>query len=223
MANENPYRNVISPRRLVMVRDECFYCGNNEDVKHTCVEYLLGIKHCQSHSYQAIRDCKAYLHENKLVDMNDIKNEPVFKNFINVFKDKKFHIIRSNGNVDDGWSLKEDAFHDKAFIMNKDGYWYLPLCKYTDKDIITKGFKITDFDNSKLVELNKDIYPSNFVELQRDIIHFLEKGIYKKYYELQKKEMCEENDKEYPDENFIKKIDFQGRQVRVAIFEKQLF
>ncbi len=221
MSNENPLRNnALTPQRLVMVRNECFYCGHIEDVKQTMIEHLFGIRHCSHHSILAYRDCKAYLHENKLVDINDIKNEEPYKRFVNVFKDKKFSIIRSNGNVDDGWQLKEDSFIDKAFLSCKDGYWYISLCKYAGKDIITKGFKISDFNDERLMKLNKDIYPANFIDLQKDLMHFLEKGVYKRFYESHKNVMNQDNDNTVLDEPFIKKVTFNGKQVRVAVFDK---
>ena len=148
--------NCLEPRSLVMTRSECFYCFGEEGLYCGQVFYNFGIRSCDNHYKAAVRDCRAYMHREKIVHIADVLDHP----FIEALK-RGFSVLRSSGVQEDGWSLNVGTY-DPEVLAYRDG-WIISV---------------------KNGDLSKRIYVSELrtAELETaycDFIDLLDKGIYK--------------------------------------------
>ena len=117
----------LEPRSLVMTPLHCFYCGSNDDdIFHTEIQYLFGIKHCDKHKAAAKRDCNAYMHRNHIVDMRDAMVMPVMAP---LFNQRSFTVTRTNGVLDEGWRLREGTHYDTQHMCVLKDEWHVPIYK----------------------------------------------------------------------------------------------
>jgi len=118
----------LEPRNLRMTSICCFYCGStvDSDISQTYVDYLFGIKHCSLHKSDATRDCNAYMHRNKLIDMRVAMSLPVLAP---LFNQSSFTVKRSNGDLETGWCLREGSYFEPRYICVFKGEWHAPMYK----------------------------------------------------------------------------------------------
>jgi len=166
---EDPAFTTLTPQRLVMTTSACFYCGAVQ-AKWTVIEYLFGLNACSSHAAAALRDCRAYMHEKKMVKFSDAYKHPILGSFLKMLKDVLFPVLRSSGDLQEGWSL--NTFD--TFIMHTDGEWMVPVHRVVNgEETFTK---YTPIFNLKLA----GIFDASLID---ETVFCLIDGIYTKEYE----------------------------------------
>jgi len=184
---ENPSYTCLKPCRLTMTRTSCFYCGASNASWHT-ITRLFGLKHCQHHKSSAVRDCRAYLHEEKHVHFRDAFRHPILGPFLTALKDLEngFPVLRSSGEIQPGWTLNYSSFADTMISYDSGdwklpGIWISPDGNYA-KDI-NKYTPIANFKLSAIYEQIQAQLPNNFLEMVDKVLLCLLDGIYTKEYE----------------------------------------
>jgi hypothetical protein len=148
---ENPSYSCLKPKSLVMTPISCFYCGASDTVSFETIDYLFGLKACALHKAAAIRDCKAYLHEEKMVRFKDVLDHPVIGPFINALKGIQFPVLRSSGEFQDGWTLDMIT---QSSIRYCDGEWrILVTWKSPYGDTAKDIYKYTPISNMLLKDM----------------------------------------------------------------------
>jgi len=174
MSDEDPIRNsCLEPQSLVLTRSECFYCFATEGEKCFTIWDNFGIKTCNTHFPLSIRDCNAYMHRTGNVLLRDLKGvealQPYLTSILSVFP-----IKRTNGLIDDGWSLDEGEILNSQtmkYDKTKDE-WIIPVkqeCSGLCKRIYCSDLFIPEI---------LDKVPPNFEANFRQFISILNKGIY---------------------------------------------
>ena len=125
---EDPASATLTPRRLVMTTSACFYCGAVQ-AKWVEIEYLFGLNACAAHTAAAERDCRAYLHEKKMVKFSDAYKHPILGQFLKMLKGVSFPVLRSSGELQAGWMLNTNPLDRSSFFMHNelDGEWMVPV------------------------------------------------------------------------------------------------
>jgi hypothetical protein len=151
------------PRPLVCIHMSCNYCGFIGDgINLQFINYHFGIKHCKNISCyeKAKRDCADFMKMNDSLLME--------KNLIEKFDllNKKFEVIRSNGDIDNNWEIFLSEILDYAEFFKHNNEWNIKLIKFNENrdSAITKMVPISsiDFPNElteKLFEYEN--YPNN--------------------------------------------------------------
>ena len=198
-----------------MTPTSCFYCGA-PDAKWETIRRLFGLKHCVKHTPSAKRDCKAYMHKEKVVAFHHAYKHSILGPFLDILKNLKFPVLRSSGEFQDGWTLQEELTQD-TLIEYHDGEWKIPV-HYTspDGDYTKNICKYTPIGNFKMVGVYdpiKYILPDNFQELVDQVVFCLIDGIYFKEYE----EVQELQIEKHHDRDDIHTIVLEGGTARVFI------
>lgn len=172
---EDPAYTTLAPRSLVMTRSACFYCGA-PDTGWEEIEYLFGLKCCSLHETAAFRDCRAYLHEKKMVMFDDAYKHPILGAFLQMLKGVSFPVLRSSGELQTGWTLNDNTFTKDTFILydTSVGDWVVPVRREVEgQDIITK---YTPIYNLKMA----DMFDTSLID---ETVFCLIDGVYTKEYE----------------------------------------
>ena len=203
---EDPVYTSLAPRSLVMTRDSCFYCGAGNpgfvEIKH-----LFGMKACDLHMAVANRDCRAYLHKEKMVIFDDAYKHNILGELLNMIKTTTFPVLRSSGELQEGWMLNEVKFDMDTMITYNvsDGEWMIPAKLVKEgAAILTKYIPIV---NLKMA--NK--FP---VDLIDKAVFCLIDGIYSK--EFEEVEVLG-GAGVLPNEPSSIEVEYEGRIVRVVV------
>jgi hypothetical protein len=166
----------LEPVSLVMRRGECMYC-NAEDTSCVLIESHFGLKVCDTHKPNAVRDCKAYLHTNHMVRLCDALEHPVVGQFLSELG--TFSVQRSNLTIQPGWNLKSDTkYWEPAFLNCVDSTWCIPCIFGTGQNVLTKQVPIRQFLNDTILEATPE-----FLTCIRNSLECLEQGLYKSEYD----------------------------------------
>lgn len=196
---ENPSHTCLKPRSLVMTTLNCFYCGAADNVLFETIDYLFGLKACALHRRAAIRDCKAYLHEEKIVRFQDVLNHPVIGPFIDTLKVIQFPVLRSSGEFQAGWTLDMNT---QSCIRYYDGEWVIPVSwKSPDGDHAKDIYKYTPISNMLL----KDMIDQ--------VLFCLIDGIYSNEYA----EVQELQSEEHAETEGVQQVPYNGEIVRILV------
>ena len=186
---EDPVRTSLVPRSLAMTQVSCFYCNAN-DSRIESIYWLFGLKACPTHTQAAIRDCNAYLHEEKMVKIEDALRHPVLGRFlISLLKlPNGFPVIRTSGEVQPGWTLDRGfRLHNEKFIIYHDGEWSIPAILISpDANTENNLMRCTPIANFKLPHIYEQIkndLPIDFLKLLDDAVFCLLEGIYVNEFE----------------------------------------
>ena len=204
---EDPMKNCLVPRSTVMTPMICFYCGQEQSkIGKGTLYHLFGIKHCDNHVTNAIRDCNAYQHRENLLVMDKIKNPEILK-FIDSLDGlpEGFSVERSNGEIQTGWKINKGYFYEPAFITKINGYWTIPC---------TNG---ETYKNVKLINFICFVPIENISKIVEDIIDILNEGIYKKDQEEYEKVFNVDTSVHYEDGEIIKYILYEGQICRAIL------
>lgn len=204
---EDPMKNCLVPRSTVMTPMICFYCGQDESKMGGGMLYhLFGIKHCDIHITNAIRDCKAYQHRENLLVMNRIRDPEILK-FIDLLDGlpNGFSVERSNGEIQTGWKINKGYFYEPAFITKINGSWTIPC---------TNG---ETYKNVKLIDFIRFVQIENISKIVEDIIDILNEGIYKKEQEEYEKVLNKDTSVHYEDGEIIKYVLCEGQICRAIL------
>jgi len=200
-------KNCLVPRSTVMTPMVCFYCGQEQSkIGKGTLYHLFGIKHCDNHVINAIRDCNAYQHRENLLVMDKIKNPEILK-FIDLLDrlPEGFSVERSNGEIQTGWKINKGYFYEPAFITKINGYWTIPC---------TNG---ETYKNVKLINFIRNIPIENILKIVEDIIDILDEGVYKKDQEDYEKVLNKDTSVHYEDGEIIKYILYEGQICRAIL------
>jgi len=169
---ENPVKSCLIPMSLIMTVDLCFYCDNPDPDWEECYKFF-GLKHCDNHRVAAIRDCKAYLHKEKMVNFKHAFEHSILGEFLRALSDKTFPVRRSNGEMQEGWKLQKKSFDGEKLLMCLEGVWMVPV-ERKDLDTMDVITKYTPIENFRTV-LSSDLVDK--------VLFILIDGIYSKEYE----------------------------------------
>jgi hypothetical protein len=92
------------------------------------VDWRFGMKVCGLHRPNAERDCRAYLHRQNFVRIEDAMKIPALKKFLDVLAvHPQLVVERTNGTMDDDWSLRIGSPMEPAFFSKNEERWGVPL------------------------------------------------------------------------------------------------
>lgn len=129
------------PHNLVLTYMRCDYC-EKEDTKCCIIYDNFGIKTCDDHYELGKRDCKYYLQSNDMIHLQDVQQ------LVDALP-KSFPILRSSGEMQDGWSLD----FDDPYLRKIYGNWHIPCVNLTK--YLTKRPSINDMTHIIDVESMK--------------------------------------------------------------------
>uniref|UniRef100_A0A6C0GZ85 Uncharacterized protein n=1 Tax=viral metagenome TaxID=1070528 RepID=A0A6C0GZ85_9ZZZZ len=180
--------NSIYPRNLVMSPIGCFYCKSENEVKLFLIDYLFGLKACKDHYENADNDCKIYMNQNKIVLFHDALHNQTIKKLLD-YLENEFSIIRSNGNIDNGWKILKSKYYCFSSITDyssnitnsnntiHNSEWCIKIEKDNENESIVKHITLLSLLDNKL-DYYKD---EEFVNILNKSIQILDNGIYKEY------------------------------------------
>ena len=209
MSDEDPLRNnCLEPRSLVLTRSECFYCFGEEG--KYCYTFIdnFGIKSCDAHFKNSVRDCKAYMHRTGMVRISDLTDYPEFQEFLEILS-CEISVKRTNGTIEDGWVFNVGESYDKQIIgFDKDiNKWVIPVRKAG-----VQLFKRIHIDELLLPEVLEKL-PLNFKAKYDAFIALLSSGIYKAENDMYVQIVDNNKSTEVPDDSDVVKMGISGGQV----------
>lgn len=170
----DPHFTALEPVRLTMRKMECMYCFK-EDTHTVLIEYLFGMKTCAEHKPNAERDCKAYMHKQKIVRIRDARRHPVLGRFLSMLDELgTFSVERSDLTIHPGWRvIQDDEYWDPVFIKH-DVSWSIPTFIKEGSSRITKQVPIINFLNPAI-----HVASSELRTCIDEVLDCLNDGIYK--------------------------------------------
>jgi hypothetical protein len=170
----DPHFTALEPVRLTMRKMECMYCFK-EDTHTVLIEYLFGLKTCDEHKLNAERDCKAYMHEQKIVRMRDARRHPVLGRFLSMLDELgTFCVERSDLTIHPGWRVIQDDEHWDPVFIKHDASWSIPTFIREGPSRITKQVPIINFLNPAI-----HVASSELRTCIDEVLDCLNEGIYK--------------------------------------------
>ena len=168
---EDPMINCLVPHSLCMRPCMCEYC-QQPDTRYVSIANLFGIITCDAHYEWALRDCRAYMHSNKIVLLKDCRNVEDLSTVLEelIKKNNTFHVKRTSGDIETGWSLVEEAYEYPS-LQNFDGAW----------SVYVSNTKVRKFVPLKEFVGHGDLS----AELVKKATDILDKGLYLPEYEKQ--------------------------------------
>jgi hypothetical protein len=207
-------KNTLIPQSLVLRQCECFYCGA-DDTGAVLIEYLFGMKVCETHRANAERDCRAYLHREKLVRVKDAFMIPALKSFLDILIAHPFITVqRTSGDIEDDWCFREGNFYEPAFFSQSlEGQWCVPTyCKRIKQN---KNVPIINF---LLPEINgKMNLPANWQAVIEDAIDTLVNGVYKADAEAYDYARNYDESEKIAETSGVATVIYEGRVERVYV------
>jgi len=195
-----------------MTAHSCIYCHSSDDCRSELIDCNFGIHHCDLHRNNAVRDCRAYLHDAKHVKMSDAAKNPVIRRFLDALqKLEPFHVKRTSGEIQEGWVLRKSPNYFYEFIIFVDTIVTIPVVL---QDEIFRRINIDDL----LDETIMGFPPSEeFKKIVDDSKKVILDGVYKKEYEEHIYMLQNTISKKVEDESFINQGVCNGRLVRTLI------
>lgn len=179
-------KKVADPVRLSFMKPNCFYChepmtGTNQ------IELYFGIHHCEKHKDDAGRDCNAYLHRNGVVPMDRVLDYPVIHRFIEILDKTPFYLKTSDGRLVGGWRV-DFGYPGRETYMRyskSQDAWTIILYKEVDRDY-SRVVPIREFLEPIVINPFLTATPE-ICEIVNDVDVLLRNGVYKNFYERQRK------------------------------------
>jgi len=159
-----------------MRRCECFYCGA-EDTGVVLVDWRFGMKVCEIHRPNAERDCRAYLHRQNFVRVEDAMEIPALKTFLDILAAHPLcRVERTNGTIDEDWSLRIGNIMEPAFFSySSSERWGVPMyCKRINQN---KTVPIINFLRPEIS--TGMMLPADWHAVIEGAIDILKEGVYK--------------------------------------------
>jgi len=160
-----------------MRKSACFYCGAEYTGDYR-IKWTFGIRYCAEHKSWATRDCRAYMHENKVVKVKDALQDPRLLPLLeHLLQD--VHILRTNGVLEGGWKLNQGTVCDPTYIAYVQDKWSIPMTVPTGD--IHKNVYIPAFLNPAVIAANTG-FPPDMADHITSAITILTEGLYKADY-----------------------------------------
>jgi len=206
---EDPIRNrCLLPQSLVMVPSECFYCFATDGKKTRTIYHCFGILACDEHYAASVRDCNAYLHRERMVDIKDLSN---VENLFTIL-DNGFYVPRTSGAIENGWILDKGE-GDKRYIMfdTDTKEWTIPVLR-VGKNLV-KRITLSQL----LTKENIDSLDSSFQDTVKQLVIALEKGVYAEDNAQHEALIIRENETSVKDLSQIYSVMVNGVVTRILI------
>jgi len=207
-------KNTLIPESLIMRRCECFYCGA-EDVGVVLVDWRFGMKVCKIHRPNAERDCRAYLHRQNFVRIEDAMEIPALKTFLDILAaHPRLRVERTNGTIDEDWSLRIGCPMEPAFF-SKGERWGIPMyCKRINQN---KTVPIINFLRPELT--TGMVLPADWAAIIDKVLDVLADGVYKAEAEAYDYARNHDESETIAETAGVATIIYEGREERVFIGE----
>lgn len=177
MTDQDPLLNCLQPCSLVMRKSACFYCGAEYKGDYR-IQWTVGIRYCAEHKSWATRDCRAYMHENKVVKVKDALEDPRLFALLEYFLNN-VHILRTSGAIDSGWKLNQGTVCDPTYIACVQDKWSIPMTVPTGD--IHKNVYMPAFLHPTVIGANPG-FPPDIADRITSAITILTEGFYKADY-----------------------------------------
>jgi hypothetical protein len=134
------------------------------------------MKVCEIHRANAERDCRAYLYRQNFVRIEDAIEIPALKTFLDVLAAHPQLVVeRTNGTMDDDWSLRIGSPMEPAFFSKNEERWGVPMyCKRINQN---KTVPIINFLRPE-ISIGM-VLPANWSTIIEGVIDVLKEGVYK--------------------------------------------
>ena len=169
-------KNTLIPESLIMRRCECFYCGA-EDEGAVTIDWRFGIKVCRAHQERGERDCRAYLHRQNFVRIEDALRIPTLRRFLDILQIHPFLAVeRTSGAIEDDWSFRAGSVFESAFFsFSSAGRWDVPM--YNKRLNVNKSVPIINFLRPEITA--GMVLPADWPTIIEDAIDTLTEGVYR--------------------------------------------
>jgi len=206
-------KNTLEPTSLIMRPCACFYCGA-EDKCVVLIEYSFGIKVCHAHKPRAERDCRAYLHRHGLVRLKDTMEHSEIRRFLDILKAHPFVLVeRTNGTIEDDWSLREGNHFEPAFFSRTEDRWGVPL--YNKRLNLNKTVPIINFLRSDIN--GKMTIPVDWQSIIEGVLDILNEGVYKADVEAYDYARNHDESETITETPGVATIIYEGREERIFV------
>jgi hypothetical protein len=199
-----------------MRRCECFYFGA-EDTGVVLVDWRFGMKVCEIHRPNGERDCRAYLHRQNFVRIEDAFEIPALKKFLDVLAANPLcRVERTNGTIDEDWSLRIGNIMEPAFFSySSSERWGVPMyCKRINQN---KTVPIINFLQPEIS--TGMVLPADWHAVIEGAIDILKEGIYKADAEAYDYARNHDESETIAETAGVAAIIYEGREERVFIGE----
>jgi len=207
-------KNTLVPESLIMRRCECFYCGvENEGA--VLIEYSFGIKVCKAHRERGERDCRAYLHRQNFVRIEDAMKIPVLKSFLDVLEaHPKLAVERTNGLLENDWCFRKGNHFEPAFFsLSSAGRWGVPMyCKRINQN---KTVPIINFLRPDIIV--GMVLPADWSTIIEGAIDTLKEGVYRAEAEAYDYARNHDDSETITETAGVAEILYEGRVERIFV------
>jgi len=205
-------KNTLIPQSLVLRRCECFYCGA-EDTGAVLVEYLFGMKVCEIHRPNAERDCRAYLHRQNFVRMEDAKAYLPLKKFLDILAAyPQLSVERTSGEIEKDWSLRMGNYMEPAYFSKSDR-WGVPM--YCKRINMNKTVPIINFLRPEITA--GMVLPADWSAIIEGVLDTLEEGVYKTDAEAYDYARNHDESEKIVETSGVATVIYEGRVERVFV------
>ena len=207
-------KNTLVPESLIMRRCECFYCGA-EDTGVVLVDWRFGMKVCEIHRPNAERDCRAYLHRQNFVRIEDAMEIPALKTFLDILAAHPLlRVERTNSTIDEDWSLRIGSPMEPAFFSKADR-WGVPM--YCKRINMNKTVPIINFLRPEIS--TGMMLPADWPAIVDGVLDILADGVYKAEAEAYDYARNHDDSETIAETAGVATIIYEGREERVFIGE----
>lgn len=177
---EDPCSNIyLIPRHLVMSRNCCFYCHEQQS-NSAVVSYNLGINHCEKHKGYAERDCRAYMYRRRVIRLSDVLRIDCFGRLISCLNTMKqgFCVIRTNGEIESGWAFQDTIASDPRLVAKHENTWLFPV--FFMYEPIRKYIPLEMLETPEILEQIKQNTTEPIKDILQECLQYPLNDIYKK-------------------------------------------
>jgi len=173
------------------------------------------MKVCEIHRPNAERDCRAYLHRQNFVRIEDAMEIPALKTFLNILAaHPRLRVERTNGTIDEDWSLRIGCPMEPAFFSKADR-WGVPM--YCKRINMNKTVPIINFLRPEIS--TGMMLPADWSAIVDGVLDILADGVYKAEAEAYDYARNHDDSETIAETAGVATIIYEGREERVFIGE----
>jgi len=173
------------------------------------------MKVCEIHRPNAERDCRAYLHRQNFVRIEDAMEIPALKTFLDILAAHPLlRVERTNGTIDEDWSLRIGSPMEPAFFSKADR-WGVPM--YCKRINMNKTVPIINFLRPEIS--TGMMLPADWSAIVDGVLDILADGVYKAEAEAYDYARNHDDSETITETAGVATIIYEGREERVFIGE----
>jgi hypothetical protein len=173
------------------------------------------MKVCEIHRPNAERDCRAYLHRQNFVRIEDAMEIPALKTFLDILTAHPLlRVERTNGTIDEDWSLRIGSPMEPAFFSKADR-WGVPM--YCKRINMNKTVPIINFLRPEIS--TGMMLPADWSAIVDGVLDILADGVYKAEAEAYDYARNHDDSETITETAGVATIIYEGREERVFIGE----